>query len=117
MRIYIKMRYLYPFVLLFCLAGSVFGATHIKIGWLSRLPYSYQINTYGVSQVKGLDIEFIRELARSLKVQITLVPLAEKDLEKAIASKAVDAIIGLPVSSIKQPLSSRSLCCLFVSNL
>lgn len=101
----IKMNYLYRFMLLFSLFGSVFGAPHVKIGWLSRLPYSYQINPYGVSQTKGLDVEFIRELARRLKAQVTLVPIPEKDLAKAIANKEVDAIVGLPVNSLKNNIS------------
>lgn len=105
MRKFIKMRYLYRFILLLGLVGSVYGNTNIKIGWISRLPYSYQINTYGVSQIKGLDIEFIKELARNLKIQITLVPITEKNLQKTIENREVDAIVGLPVGSLKSDIS------------
>lgn len=89
--------------------GSAFGAQSVKIGWVSRIPYSYQTSQYGVSQLKGLDIDFIKELSHRLNCPITLVQINEKDLEKVISTKAVDAILGFPVENSFQRLVWSSI--------
>jgi ABC-type amino acid transport substrate-binding protein/uncharacterized membrane protein YeiH len=98
----LKMRPLYYLCLLVALIGSAFGGNTIKVGWVPRLPYSYQTHNYGVSQVDGLDIDFVRGLARRLNKQVTLVQLNEKEAQKAVDNHKVDAIIGFPSNSLKE---------------
>lgn len=102
------MRILFYLFLFVAFVGSNFGSQNIKIGWISKVPYSYQTNQYGVSQLKGLDIDFIKELSRKLNCSITLVQLNEKDLKNVIATQAVDAILGLPVDSFKEVVWSTA---------
>lgn len=97
----LKMRPLFYLCLLVALIGSTFGAQTVKVGWIPRLPYSYQIHNYGLSQVDGLDIEFIHDLGRRLNKQIVLIPLSEQHIQKAINNQEVDAIIGFPSNSLK----------------
>jgi ABC-type amino acid transport substrate-binding protein/uncharacterized membrane protein YeiH len=94
------MRPFYFVILLVSLIGSTVAASSIKIGWISRLPYSYQTNNYSISQASGLDIDFIRDLARRLKIKVTLVPINEKDVHKAISNHEIDAILGFPINSL-----------------
>ncbi|MBH1989971.1 MAG: transporter substrate-binding domain-containing protein [Alphaproteobacteria bacterium] len=102
------MRPFYFLFLLVSLIGSSFGSTSIKIGWISRLPYSYQTNNYSISQVSGLDIDFIRDLARRLNIKVTLVPINEKDVLRSISNHEVDAILGYPINSLPNVTWSES---------
>lgn len=102
------MRPFYFLFLLVSLIGSSFGSTSIKIGWVSRLPYSYQTNNYSISQVSGLDIDFIRDLARRLNIKVTLVPINEKDVLRSISNHEVDAILGYPINSLPNVTWSES---------
>lgn len=102
------MRPFYYCYLLVALLGSTFGGNTIKVGWISRLPYSYQTHNYGVSQVDGLDIDFVRDLARRLNKRITFVQINEKDIQKATDNQAIDAIVGFPENSLKGVAWSES---------
>jgi len=102
------MRTLVWICLLFTVLASSFGASNIKIGWIQRLPYSYQTDNYGVSQLKGLDIDFIKDLSRRLSISVTFIPINEQDVEKAIANRTVDAVLGFPVNSLKNVVWSNS---------
>lgn len=82
--------------------GSILGADSIKIAWVSRLPYSYQTNNYGVSQLKGLDIDVVKELSRNLGVSVVFVQVNEKDIKQVIENKSVDVVVGLPEKSFKE---------------
>lgn len=104
----LKMRPLYYLCLLVALIGSTFGSNTIKVGWVPRLPYSYQTHNYGVSQVDGLDIDFVRDLASRLKKQVILIQLNEKEVEKALQTNAIDAIVGFSSNSLKGVIWSQS---------
>lgn len=99
-------KLIYIFMLVVTISAS-FGANTFKIAWVSRVPYSYQTNYYDVSQLKGLDIDFIQTLANKLGISITLFKVNERDIHRAVSSGAVDAVLGFTPDSFNNVVWSQ----------
>lgn len=95
----IKMRIIIYLFFLTSLLMPVLKADPVRVAWVSRVPYSYQTNNYDVAQLKGLDIDFMRDLCRRLGKSVLFVQVNEKDIQQIIDNKSVDIILGMPENS------------------
>lgn len=94
------------FVLVCVSAFFTAQAATIKVGWVYRLPYSYQTNTYNVNQLKGLDIDFIYALAKRLNVSVSFYQLNESDIESALETGGLDIVVGAAQGYVKHALET-----------
>lgn len=105
---WINKMHFFSRALVFVVLVSMFvvQAATIKVGWVYRLPYSYQTNTYNVNQLKGLDIDFVYALAKRLNMSLSFFQLNESDIDTALATGGVDVVVGSAQGHSKNSVES-----------
>ena len=75
-------------------AAHAAGSNHLRGGWYPWDPYQYREYRHGVSILTGFDVEIERALARIMRVEIALPPMAWEEHLAALADGRADIAAG-----------------------
>ncbi len=81
-------------IAVYCMQALSASTTSVRLAWISRLPYSYYVNSHNVSQLKGLDVDFARLISKRLGLTVKLIQVQESELDQLIKDKKIDGVLG-----------------------
>ena len=85
------------------------GSNYLRSGWYPWDPYQYREYRHGVSILTGFDMEIERALARIIRLEIALPPMAWEEHLAALADGRADIAAGATASPARLSPMSRNL--------